>query len=62
MEPAMRVVLLISVVCFTVLFSMLLLLRRSQLGVADLWRIWSAVIYHCFPPSFTRLFLRATAA
>jgi heme exporter protein C len=36
MEPAMRVVLLISVVCFTVFFTMLLLLRRSQLRVAEI--------------------------
>jgi heme exporter protein C len=35
MEPSMRVVLLISVVCLTVLFTMLLLLRRSQLEVAE---------------------------
>ena len=36
MEPAMRVVLGISVVCFTVFFTMLLLLRRSQLCIADM--------------------------
>jgi len=36
MEPTMRVVLLVSVVCFTVFFTMLLLLRRSQLRVADM--------------------------
>ena len=46
MEPTMRVVLLISVVCFTVFFTMLLLLRRSQLRVADmledLQEYWSA--------------------
>ena len=32
----MRVALLISVVCFTVFFTLLLLLRRSQLRVAEL--------------------------
>ena len=36
MEPQMRVVLLISVVCFTVFFTLLLLLRRSQLRVAEM--------------------------
>jgi len=36
MDPAMRVVLLISVVCFTLFFTMLLLLRRSQLRIADM--------------------------
>ena len=35
MEPAMRVVLLASVVCFTALFTLLLLLRRSQLRLAE---------------------------
>ncbi len=37
MEPSMRVVLLISVVCFTILFTVLLLLRRSQLHVAEMF-------------------------
>ncbi|MGO9109220.1 MAG: cytochrome c biogenesis protein [Thermoguttaceae bacterium] len=37
MEPSMRVVLLISVVCFTAFFTMLLLLRRSQLHVAEMF-------------------------
>jgi heme exporter protein C len=36
MEPQMRVVLLISVVAFTLFFTSLLLLRRSQLRVADI--------------------------
>ena len=36
MEPSMRVVLLTSVVCFTAFFTMLLLLRRSQLHVAEI--------------------------
>ena len=35
MEPTMHLVLLTSVVCFTVFFTMLLLLRRSQLHVAE---------------------------
>ncbi len=36
MEPSMRLVLLTSVVCFTLFFTMLLLLRRSQLRVAEM--------------------------
>jgi hypothetical protein len=36
MEPTMGVVLLISVVSFTVFFTMLLLLRRSQLRVGEM--------------------------
>jgi heme exporter protein C len=36
MEPTMRLVLLISVVSFTAFFTMLLLLRRSQLRVAEM--------------------------
>jgi heme exporter protein C len=36
MELSMRVVLLISVVCFAVLFTTLLLLRRSQIRTADM--------------------------
>jgi heme exporter protein C len=35
MEPTMRLVLLLSIVGFTVFFTTLLLLRRSQLRVAD---------------------------
>ncbi len=35
MEPTMRFVLLVSIVCFTVFFTTLLLLRRSQLSLAD---------------------------
>jgi heme exporter protein C len=35
MEPTMQLVLAISVVCFTVFFATLLLLRRSQLQLAD---------------------------
>jgi heme exporter protein C len=35
MEPTMQLVLLISVVCFTVFFTTLLLVRRSQLQTAD---------------------------
>jgi len=35
MEPTMRLVLLVSIVCFTVFFTTLLLLRRSQLRLAD---------------------------
>ena len=35
MEPTMYLVLLTSVVCFTVFFTMLLLLRRSQLRLED---------------------------
>ena len=35
MEPTMQFVLLISVVCFTVFFTILLLMRRSQLLLAD---------------------------
>jgi heme exporter protein C len=35
MEPTMRLVLLVSIVCFTVFFVTLLLLRRSQLCLAD---------------------------
>jgi heme exporter protein C len=36
MEPSMRVVLLTSVICFTVFFTMLLLMRRSQLHLAEM--------------------------
>ncbi len=36
MEPSMRLVLLLSLVCFTVFFTMLLLFRRSQLHVAEM--------------------------
>jgi heme exporter protein C len=35
MEPAMQLVLLVSVVCFTVFFTTLLFLRRRQLQLAD---------------------------
>jgi heme exporter protein C len=35
MEPTMRLVLLVSVVCFTVFFTALLFLRRGQLRLAD---------------------------
>jgi heme exporter protein C len=36
MDPAMRIVLLLSVVCFTAFFATLLFLRRSQLHMADI--------------------------
>jgi heme exporter protein C len=35
MEPTMLLVLLVSIVCFTVFFTTLLLVRRSQLRMAD---------------------------